>query len=200
MGSALAIVSPCSTCKNQNVAAGTDGKPQCPRRYWQSLNKNVPPDLSLATGPVPDTGAESYPLLALTGNERDGDTTSTSLVNPVYWNDGNSILVWVAKLKDNSPIVNNGQVVNNDILSDSFDTSYINCCEYPYVPVGNENEYFQRGALKESDQIVVTDIPCEQLFGDTFQGTPFGGTLQRANFFFNVPRVPTDDHQCPEGV
>jgi hypothetical protein len=193
--SKLAIVSPCSTCKNQRSEPDANGLAACPRRFWQNQAKIV------AARQNSNDVTSHFPVLIATGKERYGDTSGGALINPVYWDQGNCIAVWVAKLEDNQAIVSDtGRITNTDILSDSFDTTYTNCSLYPYTPEGNENEYFQKGSLKEGERIMVTDTSQQQLFSDNLLAVPIGGTVKRANFFYKVPRTPVDDHQSPEGL
>jgi len=198
-GTALAIVSPCSQCKNQ-LDATKDGKPFCPRRMWQtSLAQNE------ANGES-DPSIESLAAYGTEGTDAEGDK---SLRNPVYLNDGKTVLVWIATLRDNSGIHDtNGNPVVPSILDPSFipdNTDYIRCRLFPFVPAVHEAAYRQSGAMKEGDQVVATlvqrqqfsateDEPQDDSTSEATGRTPIkiDGIVNKVNFVQGAPRAQVD--------
>jgi hypothetical protein len=188
----LAVVSPCSACKNQ-AALAVDGKPACPRRAAQS-------ELQSAQAAGVDTSAIQH--LALFGTEGTAQEGNGSLLNPVYSSDLHAILVWVALLIDNGPLTDrSGNQISPNILDPSFDTSYIQCRSIPVTPRDNEAAYFQKGAFAEMDQLEVSLSAFQQMTADS-QAKPLliGGTTQKMNFIFNHPRTPVNKDLCPSGT
>lgn len=190
----LAIVSPCSSCKNQ-LAENANGRPACPRR--RAVQRKA--DLE-ARGL--DTSSTDH--LVLTG------TDGNDLANPVYVDteESGAILVWVATLKDN-PGVRDGQgnLLTPHILNPSFDTQYINCRPLPVVPRDNEAAFFQKGAWAEGDTLEVTIISNQQLNDspdsdsvDDFQPVLIDGFASKVNFVFRVPRKPVNKDLAPAGT
>jgi hypothetical protein len=140
----LALVSPCSTCKNQQ-ATSSPGLPVCPRRQWQALVSS----LQQTNGDI-----SNISHLALYGTEGTTSSGDGSLRNPVYSSDMHTIMVWTALLKDNVGIVgNDGVLVTSSILESNFNNKYIVCNRLPFVPRDQEATYFQKGAFSEGDQI-----------------------------------------------
>jgi hypothetical protein len=183
----LAIVSPCSTCKNQ-LAVANGNKPACPRRKAQAAQQEFQQNQFSSTVGDP---------LALTGNEDNPDASgSTGLVNPVYSTKDNSILVWVAAVKDNVGLTDNkGNVIYTDLMDPNFDTTYITCKVNPVTPEKNEADYFQAGAWAEWDQVNVDTLPTMQTIKDpNQQGTttsiPVEGTAKKLNMTYYAPRAP----------
>lgn len=174
----LGIVSPCSNCKNQ-LAVPDSTHPACPRRAQMAIYK-----AAVAAGE--DTTAFAH--LALTGKES-SDSTDQSLTNPVYWDAGHSILVWVARIRDNG----------SALLSPDFDTTGINCSPLPYVPSDDEAQYFQNGRLEESDRISIAPMRMEQT-ADNNDNVSLGGTVRRTSVVYSNPRSPVNDHNAPEGL
>ncbi len=172
----LGIISPCSEC-NKYTNPDTNDKqiqlPPCPRRFWieqqEAYKKN------LRDGEVPayltDTGTEDQ----------------NTLKNPVYSRAQKSILVWVAKLVKNRPILQNGVTINPDILTPGFNTDYISCESMPYVVDENQQSIFSRGVYKEWDQVLMTPTYRNQMdsFGSTENFTLISGTVRKVNFHRN---------------
>lgn len=200
--SAFAILSPCSTCANQRAVPDANGGFQnyCPRRNWQ----NIYSDTLASTNPTEQAGAPNLRHLALTGvqDADDSGTFTGNLVNPVYDNTGGSILVWVAKVENNTPIKDSsGNVLNPSILtgSGSFDTNYIQCETLPFGPETNEATFFQNGGYREWEVLSVTpNLQQQSIDGSTL--IPNGGSVKRAIMVGQTPRKPSYDHQCPEGT
>jgi hypothetical protein len=188
----MGIVSPCSTCKNQNSSTAAD-TPACPRRNYQQQLTQIQTDGG-------DPSAIQH--LALYGTEGTACEGDGSFRNPAYWNDGNSILIWVALLEDNLGVFDKtGARICPDLLNPGFDSTYIQCRTLPVVPREHEAAYFQGGALAESDQLEVTFSENQQMSADG-SGFPIliGGFGKKVNFVFNHPRTPVKKDLCPAGV
>lgn len=183
--SKLSIVSPCSGCKNQRADV-QNGLPMCPRRYWEAQKKQM--DLL-----GEDTSA--YAFLTAPGNTRNDG----SLDNPVYWTEGDAILVWVAALEDNTPTFLGGNQQTPDITDSAFDTTNINCKLTPYV-TKSEADYFQMGRLQSGDQVIAHDAPNQQVVPTTGVYYNLPGTVERINVLGKSSLAPTYDHECPEGA
>ena len=182
------IVSPCSTCSNKRAVPDTvNGLPACPRLEAQAA-KSEYTAIGLST--------IQFDPLALTGNEdADPPTNSTSLVNPVYSTALNSILVWVATVKDNATIYDSdGNLVNPDLLDPDFDTNYIRCKEKPITPADHESVYRQKGAWNENDQLNITFSGTQQTIPGTDSSTLvlLNGFANKVNFAYSSPRIPAD--------
>lgn len=190
MKAALAIVSPCSTCKNQ-LAEQEDGKPYCPRRKIQAdqiayQNDNQGnPDPRLI--PLAAYGTEGTP------NEGDG-----SLRNPVYLDSNNTTLVWIAALRDNSGVLNpDGTILIPSIQDPTFltdHTDYIQCRPRPFLPAEHEAHYRQVGGLKEGDAIEARMFDNQQTYADPdtdtgYQTVLVDGTVNKISFIFGAPRT-----------
>ena len=187
----LAIVSPCSTCKNQQ-ASPSPGLPVCPRRKWQA---------DLATFNADGTDTSKITQLALYGTEGTSSEGDGSLRNPVYSDSMHSIIVWAALLKDNVGIVDSsGNKITTDILDPNFDTTYIVCNKLPFVPHDQEATYFQKGAFAEGDQVMAYQTSGSQLVqGDMSQSVLTAGFLNKVSFVLNSPRTPMSMDLCPAG-
>lgn len=195
--SAFAVVSPCSSCKNQLSEMSAEGKPFCPRRKWQadlaamkSRNEKVDPVLI----PLTAYGTE--------GTNNEGDK---SLRNPAYLDDGKITLVWIATLRDNSGLRDKADnQVTPSILDPAFNTEYIHCRKYPYIPAQHEAEYRQNGALKEGDRVAAITIQNQQFTTDStvidgdpssFRPVPVEGIVNKVSLVYEVPRAPLEvDH------
>lgn len=185
----LAIVSPCSSCKNQ-AAEWSEGTPNyCPRRYWQNHVKAM---------------QEQYPnqvrgdeFLTLTGTQDD------SLSNPVYWDSGNSTVVWIAYLSDNQAIIEaDGKVTNPDItagIDGGFDTSKIQCNLHPCIQATSEADQRMIGRLEEWQPVQIESFPSPQLDPETGDVLPLAGSARRTSLLYKTPRIPLIDHDAPEG-
>jgi hypothetical protein len=181
----LALVSPCSTCKNQLTAAGPNGQPTCPRRVLQA-------------GGATTTATDHLVLYGTEGTANEGDG---SYRNPVYWTDGHAILVWIALLGDNGGVYDGaGNPVTPGILDPGFDTSHIQCRPLPIVPRDSEAAYFQHGALAENDQLEVSLTSSQQQAMDTGAPVLIDGFGKKVSFVFNHPRTPVNKDLCPAGT
>lgn len=175
-GTAFAIVSPCSQCKNQLSVMGTDGHPACPRRKWQA---------DLATFQTNNNGNSDPRLipLALYGTENTPQAGNQSLVNPVYDNTGKSALVWIAPLRDNSGMRDgNDNVIAPSILDPSFIpdyTAWINCHPVPFIPALHESSYRQSGSLKEGDVVIAVSAKNQQNYSSTIVDGPTSAEYQQ---------------------
>lgn len=199
-GTAFAIVSPCSQCKNQLSAQSDDGKPFCPRRKW----------IADQTQYQSDNNGNSDPRLvplALYGTEGTAQEGDQSLRNPVYWDDSNSTLVWIATLRDNSGVRDgNDNVVAPSILDPSFipdHTEYINCRKIPYIPAIHEAAYRTSGGLKEGDAVIAITTQNQQNYSQTtvdsdadekatYQQVLIEGVVQKVNLAYSTPRSTVD--------
>ena len=181
----LALVSPCSTCKNQLTAPGPNGQPACPRRVLQAQS---------ATTSIADH-------LVLFGTEGTANAGDGSYRNPVYWDDGHAILVWTALLEDNGGVYDaSGNQIAPGILDPSFDTGHIQCRPLPIVPQDSEAAYFQQGALAENDQLEVALTANQQQATDTGAPVLIDGFGKKVCFVFNHPRTPVSKDLCPAGT
>lgn len=202
-GSAFAIVSPCSQCKNQLAEQSDDGKPFCPRRKWQA-------DLAQFQTDVPDPGTEILAAFGTEGTDQEGDN---SLRNPVYLDDGKTTLVWIATLRDNSGMRDgDDNVVAPQILDLAFipdSTEFIHCRPLPYIIMQNEAAYRQSGALKEGDQVFAISAQNQQhasitgLSADNpneYRQVPVEGVVTKVNFVYHVPRIPVEVDQTVQGT
>ena len=204
-GSAFAIVSPCSQCKNQSFETGLDGKPYCPRRKWQHDIKNAQDPANSPT----DSVSPGVAILGTFGTEGTSQEGDNSLRNPVYLDDGKTALVWIATLRDNSGVRDgDNKIIAPNILDPSFipdHTDWINCRSLPYIPMQHEAAYRQSGGLKEGDQIMALTATEQQQESiqtpDTasdqmkYNQVKVEGVVMKTNFTFRVPRAPVEvDH------
>lgn len=190
------IVSPCSVCKNQRIAQTDDGRPGCPRRAAASLKQELDSQ---------GTDSSSLDLVVLTGVNSQSDTGSSPLSNPVYDTASNSILIWVATVKDNPPKVDpvSGSMVSPGLIDPSFSTDYIVCRPFPVAPRDSEAQYFQKGAFMQGDQLEILLVPQQQITtsadGDS-QAINVSGTAHKVNFHSLFPRIPVDQDLCVPGT
>lgn len=200
-GTAFAVVSPCSQCKNQLSEQGEDGKPYCPRRKWQADQKlfqqhnNGNSDPRIA--PLAAYGTE--------GTSQEGDQ---SFRNPVYSDNGKSSLVWIATLRDNSGIRDGADnVVAPSILDPAFipnSTDWINCRSIPYIPAQHEAAYRTFGGLKEGDTVLAITTQNQQNYsqadieGDSpnnYRQVLIEGVVTKVNLVYQTPRSNVEvDH------
>lgn len=199
-GSAFAIVSPCSQCKNQLSAMSADGKPYCPRRKWQADQSTYQ-----TTNSKLDPQVTPLTLYGTEGGPNAGDQ---SFRNPVYSNDNKASLVWIATLRDNSGVRDgNDNVIAPSILDPTFipdHTDYIHCRSLPYIPATNEASYRQLGALKEGDTVIAIGAQNQQSYSSTsvngntsdfYKDVLIEGVVMKVNLVFKTPRVSVDvDH------
>jgi hypothetical protein len=193
----LAIISPCSSFKNQ-LSEAKNGRPPCPRRQIQQQKTE------LDTAGVPTQHLEH---LTLTGREADSANPPASgdndLRNPVYWNEGNAVLVWVATLADNGGVRGADDTwVSSHLLDPTFDTAYIQCHPLPVVPAIAEAAYFTLGAFLEGQQVEVRFSANQQidLSADSAGTVLVDGFAQRVNFAFLVPRKGVGKDLVPAGT
>lgn len=196
MTAALAVVSPCSQCKNQ-LAEQADGKPFCPRRKAQA---NLKAFMDANQG-NPDTRLEPLAAFGTEGTPSQGDN---SLHNPVYLDDKNITLVWIAALRDNSGVLgDDGGQVAPSILDPSFipdHTEYIQCRPRPFLPAEHEAHYRQVGGLKEGDFVEARRFESQQTIADPdatqgYQTVLLEGTVSKVSLAYNTPRTPVElDH------
>jgi len=193
--SAFAIVSPCSKCKNQ-LAEMTDGKPLCPRRKAQS-------DLVAFQSDNNGNSDPQMALLATYGTEGTPQAGNNSLVNPVYLDNNNTSMVWIATLRDNNGVIDDkGNQLAPTILDPSFipdHTDYIHCWDRPFLPAEQESHYRQVGALKEGDMVVATLMQSQQAYSTTdptgnygYLQVPVDGVVSKTNLTFTAPRAKVD--------
>lgn len=173
----LAVVSPCSQCKNQR-AVDADGKPACPRR---ALLKQAA-DAQAIGKPL----STAFDPALLTG------TDSDALANPVYDAENHHILVWTANLADNMGFKDEASgLIVPKLLDDNFDTDYIQCHAKPYTAGMNEATYFLQGALSEWDTLEAVSVSTQYL-DPTEPDAPdllhVEGYVRRVDLAYRYPR------------
>lgn len=196
MGSVLAIVSPCSKCKNQ-LSEQTDGKPFCPRRKAQA-------DLKASQDENQSNGDPRLEPLAAYGTEGTPNAGDQSLRNPVYLDDSKTTLVWIATLRDNSGVPGpNGTLVAPSIQDPAFldnYTEYIQCRPHPFLPAEHEAHYRQIGGLKERDAVEARTFDGPQWYPSQdpdigYQTILVDGVVSKVSLTFGAPRTPVEyDH------
>lgn len=192
-GTAFAIVSPCSQCKNQLSAPGVDGKPACPRRAYQA-------ELAAKLAANGTSDPTLIPL-ALYGTEGTPQAGNNALVNPVYW-DNKSTLVWIAGVRDNSGVLDsNNNIIAPSILDPSFTSNYtqwIQCRPLPYILTQNESAARTSGAVKEQDQVVAFLTRNQQNYATRdvtglstglYQQVYIEGVISKVDLVYNTPRA-----------
>ena len=199
-GSAFAIVSPCSQCKNQLSATSTDGKPYCPRRKWQA-------DLVTYQQLNSGTSDSRLQMLSAYGTEGTPQAGDNSLRNPVYYDTNKYTLVWIATLRDNSGVRDaKDNVIAPSILDPSFipnSTTYIQCRTLPFIPAMHEAAYRTSGGLKEGDMVVAitaqnqqnttnTSISLEADSSNAYQQVQIEGVVTKINLPYTTPRANVD--------
>lgn len=188
-----AVVSPCSICKNYQTDSMSGG-PACPRRVWEE--RKAAADQNLPVFPPPD-------YLVQTGTD-----SKDRLSNPVYYQDGLSVLVWVAAIHENRVAFNrDGTLGDGNILDrESFDTKTISCRSLPVIPEETWAEMLTKGAYKEWDQLLVTPMTEEQEEQDP--GAPadqqptckVGGFAKRVHFNFNWTQTSPQTDRIRSGT
>lgn len=200
-GSAFAVISPCSKCMNQLSEQSADGKPFCPRRKWQADQATFQTQNNGNTDP-------RIAILAAFGTEGTPQEGDGSLRNPVYLDNGNASLVWIATLRDNSGIRDaSDNVIAPSILDPSFIpayTPYIHCRQIPYIPAQHEASYRTTGALKEGDTVIAITAQNQQNYSTTdvegdspseYRQVLIEGVVNKVNLVYATPRTPVDvDH------
>jgi hypothetical protein len=183
----FAVVSPCSTCNNQRSEPDMIlGLPACPRREAQAFQSQLQ---------IAGLSSAQVDPLVLTGNENNPTAAPNALVNPVYSDTLNTVLVWIATIPDNpARYDDNGNVVNPMLLDPSFDSNYISCRKYPVTTSDTEAAYRTKGAWSEGDQLKVTEVGTQQTFIGDNGPTPvlLGGFAEKVNFSYSAPRTPLD--------
>ena len=198
-GTAFAIVSPCSQCKNQLSELGTDGKPFCPRRKWQA---------DQATYQTQNNGNSDPRMvpLSLYGTENTPQAGNQALKNPVYDNSGKSSLIWIATLRDNAGMRDgDDNSIAPSILDPTFIpqyTDWIHCRSLPYIPALHESAYRQSGALKEGDTVLAISAENQQNYSSPvvdgtataaeYQQVLVGGAVLKVDLVFGTPRAAVD--------
>lgn len=200
-GTAFAIVSPCSKCKNQRTTQSDDGKPFCPRRKWQA------DQTTYQTQNNGNTDPRMLPVAAF-GTEGTSSAGDMSLKNPVYLDSSKSTLVWIATLRDNSGVRDgDNNVIAPSILDPSFIpdyTDYIQCRGVPYIPAQHEAAYRTSGGLKEGDTVIAITTQNQQSYATTneegddtgeYEQVMLEGVVLKTNLAYATPRVSVDvDH------
>jgi hypothetical protein len=189
------IVSPCSTCANQlSYPDQINNYPACPRRV-AAVAQNELEDAGFAT--------DQLNLLTLTGLEDSSSGTSqTGLVNPVYSDSNNTVLVWIATISDNGPTYDsNGNMLNPDLLNPGFNTKYISCRSNPVTPSDNEATYRSKGAWSEGDQLNIHIAGAQQnLDSQGFTPILCDGFAEKVNFTYSAPRTPLERDYSVSGT
>lgn len=166
--SILAIVSPCSDCKNRRDMT-KDGKPSCPRMFWERRKKEAEKS---------DTPSDAPPEYLT----RHGKKESGGLENPVNFREGNIRLVWIATIEENRAILNSdGSTKNPSILSgkDAFDTDYIVCRQLPCIPGDAEASWFGGRQLHEWNHVVASLTKSNQVEAGSGDIVAIGGTVTK---------------------
>lgn len=198
----LAIVSPCSTCKNHREEP-EGNKPACPRRALLKLARDREKDGK----PL----SPSFSPALLTGTEGTDQQGSDALANPVYSDDQHHILVWAAHLEDNMGVYEkSGELVSPPLWSqgqmEDFNTEYLHCNNLPYVVRETEASYFQQGAYKEWDTLECLETRSPQLLGSApgtvtdFDPIKVEGFAKKVNLAFGFPRQPVEQDLHPRGT
>lgn len=207
-GTAFAVVSPCSQCKNQLSEMSSEGKPFCPRRKWQADQQH-----SMDTTGTSDPRLAPLAWYGTEGTPQEGDQ---SLRNPVYIENSNSTLVWIATLRDNSGLrASDGSVISPSILDPSFipdSTEYIHCRLLPFIPAQHESAYRSAGGLKEGDQLLATTVWNQQFNSSVTPDTTtpsqdlneytsvlVEGVVSKVDLVFNAPRAAVDLNHNVQG-
>ncbi len=205
-GTAFAVVSPCSQCKNQLSEMSADGKPFCPRRKW------IADQAAFQAANNGNSDARLAPLV-MYGTEGTSKAGDKSLRNPVYVDDNKMTLVWIATLRDNAGVRDgDNNVIAPSILDPSFipaHTDQIHCRLYPFIPAQHEAAYRQTGGLKEGDIVAAITVEEQQLSstesvaGDNlheYQSVPIGGIVNKVNLVYTTPRTPVGLHYIVQGT
>lgn len=169
----LAVISPCSSCKkysnpDTNNQAGPVPFPPCPRYFWKQQNEEFKKGNR-------DDEVPAY--LTATGTE-DQDT----LRNPVYSRDLKSVLLWVAKVVKNRPVMVDGIALTGDLLEPGYDTNFIECETFPYVCEETQQSLWSRGVYREWDRVVLTPILRQQLEFGSPRPIHISGSAKKVNF------------------
>lgn len=188
----LAVVSPCSECKNRRTEA-KDGKSACPRLALRQKEEQ-----GKASGqPLPP----AYDLALKTG------TSSDALANPVYDDENNHILIWAAHLQDNMGVYRDGKLVPESVLgSANFDTDYIVCSQLPYMLGESEAAYRARGAYRGWDSLETVEIqpfPLDVAHPGVeadYDSLRVAGYARKIDVPYNYPRQPVSKDLSPQGM
>ena len=169
----LAIVSPCSTCKNARAKIDEDGRSPCPRAAWIARR-----DEKEFPTPIRNqelfSGGEMPPSWLFAPRD----------INPVHLENLNrQVLMWVAT------VASNGM----GVLDPSFNTENIICEGLPYVPDTTMKQYYHHGELKGHQPVMLTEFPDLRRWDDV-AGIYIGGFARPVDFpssFLKV-QVPLD--------
>lgn len=191
----LAVVSPCSNCKNFTQSTSTSSDPfraACPRRIWIQQQQQSPDD----------PGAVD-PVLFLSGTN-----DSNKLVNPVVDEATGNYLVWVAAVEDNAGIADEqGNQITPGILDPSFNNLYIKCRLFPYVSEQHHDTLRASGPFQEMDHVVAEQHRIPALNPDVqlnntntlFAETPIAGTVSKTAFAYHFDTQNPEDHALVGG-
>lgn len=135
-------------------------------------------------------------------------TDNDSLVNPVYYRQGQTIVVWVAAIQENRLTVNpDGTLATGSILSkDAFDTRYIRCRSLPMLPEESWVEMLTKGVYKEWDQLLATPVRETQAPQDPSNLLALqplcqiGGFAKKVNFTFFSPQTAPQADRLRHGT
>jgi len=123
--------------------------------------------------------------------------------NPVYSQNNNSVIIWVAALFENQQTLqSDGTILNGSILDPGFNTKYIRCRDLPVHPDESWAGMIHRGTWKEMDQLVVQPmITSNQQASSVMDSSPpdlrYAGTARKVNFAFGFNLVsPKSDRIC----
>jgi hypothetical protein len=186
------IVSPCSCCLNQLDNDMQPGRAACPRRVLSN-------QIAQLQAAGQDTSNVDY--LTISGTDDDHQ-----YINPVYWDEGNSTLIWVALLRDNQGAFDkDGNQITPQLLDPSFDSTYINCHGLPFLPRETEASQRQNGALQEGVEVEVQFTPPQQMLlsPDAFGNFPTvkaDGFVRKLNFLNSQPRTQILQDLCLSGT
>ena len=184
----LAVVSPCSQCSNKRSSPDPiSGAPACPRLLWAAY--------------AAELAAASQDISALAPLLLTGNSSNTQLSNPIYSDDQDATLVWIATLKDNSGVYDeDGNVVTTQILDPDFDTTYIRCQTYPFTPGVSKTTYRANGSFREMDNLEARILYNHQLADITNDPVVIAGTASKIQFGFLQPQTKVNLDTCPVGT
>lgn len=179
----VAVISPCSSCKNNRVDYTPEGYWPCPRKVWENR---------LKTQVIND----AVPVYLPTAGGKDG-----AYANPCYQEDKKLLLIWTASLVRNSGIYAHGtrDQVTTDILDPQFDTTYIKCNELPSLPMETEASYFNAGAYKQGETVIIFPVePFQKL--NSNEPYLINGFAKRVDLAFRKPFMTHDEDVIISGM
>lgn len=191
----MAIISPCSTCKNQLTEYDPNDlrKLPCPRRV---LKQRYDANQAAKAGPT-DPGYIPPYLVA------SGTDDPNKLANPVI--DSPQALVWIALVDDNQGIQDaKGNVICKSILDNGFDTTYIRCQPVPYIPRTTISKWSAEGYWKEGRQVWASDhrhaaLPDSVDQASTQNPIAIAGSVEPGDFAFFFNKVDPPQQTFPSG-